>query len=170
MNHSEKLDEENKKHIQKTYTDKAMKLLKICIGLSIFSILTYFIAIFFYQLFDFGLIFETISFVFMVMAWYKITNHNLQAGKRNVIIAMLPIGWLMIYDLINLLANIQEVMYEVIGYYTSLDQYFYYLEPYLYDVVLVALIVLLYAVYHALTKADGSKKADDYVESFYDKL
>lgn len=164
------MEEDEKKHIEKIYKEKALKLLKFYMIIAIFSGLSYLIAIFLYKSFDFGLIFEIIAFVFIIIAYNKIEQSDFRLGKRNVIIAMFPIGWLIIYDLINLIANISEVLTEVIIYYTSIDQFFYFIEPYLYDVTLVASIILLYFTYSSLCKADGSKKADDYVESFYDKL
>lgn len=170
MESNKNIDIENKKHIEKIYADKATNLLKICIGIFIFSGLTYLIGIFLYNSFDFGLIFEIISFIFIVIAYNKIKQNDLQSAKRNTIIAMIPIGWIIIYDFINLLANISEVLIEVIRYYTSFDQYFYYLEPYLFDVTLVVSIVLLYKTYSSLSMADGSQKNDDYIDTFYDKL
>lgn len=83
---------------------------------------------------------------------------------------MIPIGWLIIYDFINLLANSGEVTIEVIHYYTSLDQYFYYLAPYLVDVTLIALIVLLYKSYSSVNRADGTTVSNNYTDTFYDKL
>lgn len=154
------------KHIEKVYTDKAINLLKICIALSIFSLLTYLVGIFLYKAFDFGFIFEIISFAFIILAYLGISKANFQSSKRYIIIAMIPIGWLLIYDFINLLVNLKEVLIEVFGYYTSLDQYFYYLEPYLFDITLVGLIILLYKCYSSLSIADGSQKTND----FYDKL
>lgn len=170
MKTNETNDTENKNHIKKIYTDKATNLLKICVGISIFSGISYLIGILSYNSFDFGLIFEIISFIFIVTAFNKVNQNDLQSSKKNTIIAMIPIGWLIIYDLINLLVNITEVTSEVINYYTSFDQYFYYLEPYLFDVTLVISIILLYKTYSSLCIADGSKESDNYVDTFYDKL
>lgn len=170
IEYNKNIDIENKKHIEKIYTDKVTNLLKICIGIFIFNVLTYLIGIFLYDSFDFGLIFEIISFIFVVIALNKIKQKNLQFGKRIIIIAMVPIGLLIIYDFINLLVNIDQVLIEVAGYYMSYAQYFYYLEPYLFDVTLVALIVLLYRTYSSLCKIDGTKESDNYIDTFYDKL
>ena len=82
-------DLKNKKHIENVYKNKTINLLKICIGLSIFSFATYLSGIFFYNAFDFGLIFEIISFIF---ALNQILKNDFQSGKRNTIIAMIPIG------------------------------------------------------------------------------
>ena len=83
---------------------------------------------------------------------------------------MIPIGWLIIYDLIDLIVNIGDVIPVVIDYYLSIDQFFYYIEPYLFDVILVATIILLYKAFSSLSRADNSKPAENYVDSFYDKL
>ena len=161
---------ENKKHIEEVYLDKALNSLKICIGILIFSSITYLIGFFVFHSFDFGLIFEIISFIFIIFSYNKIEKKDFNAGKRNCIIAMIPIGWLIIYDFINLVANIGEVLGEIINYFTSFDQYFYYLTPYLLDVTLVVNIVLLYRTYASLNRADGTTKSENYVDTFYDNL
>ena len=160
----------NKKHIEATYKDKASNLLKICMGVLIFSGISYLIAIFINKSFDFGFIFEIIAFVFTILAINKIGQNDLASAKRDIIIAMIPIGWLIIYDLINLLVNADEVFTEVASYYISGDFLFYSIEPYLCDVTLIASIILLYRAFISLGKADGSKKADNYTDIFYDKL
>lgn len=161
---------ETQKHIRKIYIDKAINLLKFCIGIFIFSGLTYLIGIFAYNSFDFGLILEIISFIFVVLALNNIKQDNLSSGKKNTIIAMIPVGWLVIYDFIILLANSGEVLVEIISYFLSFDQFFYCLEPYLFDITLIISIVLLYKTYSSLCLADGSKKSSNYIDSFYDKL
>ena len=162
-------ENENRKHIRETYSDKALNILKICGGLMIFSLISYFIALL-YNSFDFGLVFELIAFVFIVLAYSQISQDNIKSGKRNIIIAMIPIGWLIIYDLIDLIVNIGDVIPVVIDYYLSIDQFFYYIEPYLFDVILVVTIILLYKAFSSLSRADNSKPAENYVDSFYDKL
>ena len=114
---------ENQKHIQKTYSEKAMNLLKICIFIMIFSLITYFIAIL-YDAFDFGLIFELIAFAFIVLAYNQIKGNKIKSCKKSTIIAMIPIGWLIIYDLIDLIVNIKDVASVVAQYYLSIDQFF----------------------------------------------
>lgn len=170
MNSDENMDIKNKKHIHKIYTDKATNLLKICLGLLLFDGVTYLIAIFRYNAFDFGFIFEIISFVFILIGLNRLEQDNLELTKKNIIISMVPIGGLIIYDFINLLANFQEVFVEILAYYISFDQYFYYLLPYLVDPILIALIVLLYKSYSSINKADGSEVSDNYTDVFYDNL
>lgn len=150
-------DLKNKKHIEKINSEKAVNILKICVVIFIISFITYAIALFFGN-FDFGLIFEIISFIFTILAMNKIKVQDYSKAKTYTIVAMAPVGWLIIYDLINLLVNIEEVIVELIHYYTSFDQFFYYIEPYLYDVTLVAIIVLLFVAYKSIRRADGTDK------------
>ena len=83
---------------------------------------------------------------------------------------MIPLGWLIIYDLINLLVNIKEVITEVIFYYASSDQFFYYIEPYLFDVTIVAIIILLFLAYKSIRRADGTDENNNPTDAFYEKL
>lgn len=159
----------NQKHIKETYSDKAQNLLKICIGLMVLSLLSYLIALA-YNTFDFGLIFEIVTFAFIILAYSQINQLKIKSAKKSIVIAMIPIGWLIIYDLIDLIVNIGDVIPVVMRYFLSIDQFFYYLQPYLFDTVLVATIILLYKAFSSLSRADNTKPADDYVDSFYDKL
>ena len=161
---------ENKEHIKKVYTEKAINLLKVSLGLGIFSLCTYIVGIFLYQSFDFGCIFEIISFVFVLLAYLNVQKNNWQSSKRNVIIAMLPLGWLLVYDFIHLLVHLNEVLPEIVGYYMSFDQYFYYLGPYLFDFTLIDSLLLLYKTYSSLCIADGTRKDNSFVDTFYDTL
>ena len=162
---------ENKTHIRKVYKDKAENLLKKCMVIMFLSILTYILPLVLFKAFDFGLVFEVISLVFIEIAYNKMGQNDFRVLKRYTIIAMIPIGWLIIYDFIDLLANIGEVFIEVSMYYLTGDQFFYYLAPYLVDVLLIASIILLYKTYSSLKKAEGSEPVyDSYEDTFYDKL
>lgn len=162
--------QENKEHIQKIYTEKAQKLLKFCIVILIVSGITYLIGFFLYNSFDFGLVFEIITFIFILIANNRIEQKNMKLGKINTIMAIIPISFLIIYDLIHLAINIEEVLEEVLIYYTSSDQFFYNIEPYLFDVTLIAVIKLLYKTYKALNKADNTQQSENYLDTFYDNL
>ena len=169
MNDNQDFDKKNKAHIQEVYVDKSIFFLKLCIGIFLFSVITYLIALE-YNAFDFGFIFEVISLVFVILSIDKLKKQKLQSAKKCIVIAMIPIGWLIIYDFINLLANLNEVMTNVIEYYTTWDRYFYSLRPYLVDVTLIVLIVLLYKSYSSANKADGTTVSDSYADTFYNKL
>ena len=160
----------NKKHIEKINNERALFFLKICIAIFIFSGVTYAIGISLYQSFDFGLIFELVSFVFTVLAFFKIEDKQYKKAKTYIIIAMIPLGWLIIYDLFNLLVNLEEVLVNVFIYYFSIDRFFYYLAPYLYDVTSVAIVFLLFFTYKIINRADGTEKKNNPTDSFYEKL
>ncbi len=162
--------QENKEHIQKIYTEKAQKLLKFCIVILIVNGITYLIGFFLYNSFDFGLVFEIITFIFILIANNRIEQKNMKLGKINTIMAIIPISFLIIYDLIHLAINIEEVLEEVLIYYTSSDQFFYNIEPYLFDITLIAVIKLLYKTYKALNKADNTQQSENYLDTFYDNL
>lgn len=169
MNNNQNMDIKNEEHIQEVYIDQAIFFLKFYIGISLFSIITYLIALE-YNAFDFGFIFEVISFVFVILSMDKLKKHKLQSAKKCIIIAMIPIGWLIIYDFINLLANLDEVITNITKYYTTRDKYYYSLMPYLIDVTLIILIGLLYKSYSSVTQVNKTTKSDNYTDTFYNKL
>ena len=170
MNDNQDSNMKNKAHIQEVYKDKAIRFLKFCIGIFAFDGFTYLMP-FVMNAFDFGLIFEVISFVFVLVSIDRLKQNNLQSSKKSIIIAMIPIGWLIIYDFINLLVNINEVMGEVLSYYIGPDKLFYFLSPYLVDVTLIAIIVFLYKSYLSINKSDGTTPiSDNYTDTFYNKL
>ena len=160
----------NKKHVENVNNEKAVFFLKICIAIFILSGITYVIGISLYNSFDFGLIFELISFIFTILAFLKIKDKQYKRAKTYIIIAMIPLGWLIIYDLFDLLMNLQEVLANVFIYYFSMDRFFYYLAPYLYDVTSVAIVVSLFFAYKAINRADGTNKNNNPIDSFYEKL
>lgn len=169
MKDNQNFDKKNKAHIQEAYIDKSIFFLKVCLGIILFSIIIYLIGLE-HDAFDCGFVFEVISLVFVILSINKLKKHQLPSAKKCIVIAMIPIGWLIIYDFINLLANINEVMENVIEYYTTWDIYFYSLRPYLVDVTLIILIVLLYKSYSSVNKADVSTASDSYTDRFYNKL
>ena len=178
MNDNQDSNMKNKAHIQEVYKDKAIRFLKFCIGIFAFDGFTYLMPFVYNAIglghmnaFDFGLIFEVISFVFVLVSIDRLKQNNLQSSKKSIIIAMIPIGWLIIYDFINLLVNIDEVMGEVLSYYIGPDKLFYFLSPYLVDVTLIAIIVFLYKSYLSINKSDGTTPiSDNYTDTFYNKL
>ena len=178
MNDNQDSDMKNKAHIQEVYRDKAIRFLKFCIGIFAFDGFTYLIPFVYntfdlghINAFDFGLIFEVISFVFVLLSIDRLKQNKLQSSKKSILIAMIPIGWLIIYDFINLLANIEEVLGEVISYYIRPDKFLYFLAPYLVDVTLIAIIIFLYKSYSSINKSDGTTSvSDNYTDTFYNKL
>ena len=158
----------NDEHVKSTYLDSANRLLNYSIAVFIYSFITYFIALL-YSNFDFGLIFEAIAVILVFMAKNRIKNKDIETSKLCIIIAMLPIFFLLAFDLINLLLDLEEVLEGVFRYYTSFDQFFYNIKPYIADVTLIAIILFFFKAYFNLKHAEGSVEKT-YTENFYDSL
>ena len=158
---------EKQKHIQKIYTEKAIAILKICIVILIFGMTTYIIPFLIYEEFDFGIIFEIISFIFVFIAIIRIGKEQIQVGKRNIIIAMISIGWITIYDGVCVIFNIEEVIIDFLMYFFRYSYVLGFIMPFIYE---FALIVLLYKAYCSLGRVDGTRKENNFTESFYDEI
>lgn len=159
----------NDKHIYEVYSDKASRLLTFSIVILAFSLVSYLVALLVWDNFDFGFIFELFSFVCIIIAKNALIDKKILISKRAIIASMCSVGWLLIYDFINFLANINEIMQEVQHYYLSADYEYYYLAPYLVDILLIGLLLLLFNSFSSLSYADGTKKHNDYLDSFYNK-
>ena len=157
-------------HNYEVYTDKASKFLTFSIVLLALSLISYLFALLVLDNFDFGFIFELFACVCVVVAKNALIDKKLSLSKKTIIASMCSLGWLLVYDFIDFFVNINEIMQEVEQYYLSADNQLYYLTPYLVDVALIALIVILYKAFSAISYADGTKKHEDYSDSFYDKL
>lgn len=155
-------------HVKSTYLDCANTLLNYSIFVFIFSFITYVIALL-YNNFDFGLVFEVISIVLVFIAKNRLKSGDISTSKLCIIIATLPIIFLIGFDLINLLLNLSEVLAEVFHYYTSFDQFFYYIEPYIADVTLIVIVLLFFKAFFSLKYAEGSVEKT-YTDNFYDSL
>lgn len=148
MSNNSNENNKQQEHIREIYSTKAANILKTSIPFGIFSLLTYLPALLLGS-FDFGLIFETISFIFVLFSLNCIKKNNLHSCKRNIIISMIAIGWLVIYDFI-----ISLIL----------------LSPWSLDFTLLVSISLLYWAYSDICKADGTQQSKDYLENFYDNL
>lgn len=158
----------NAEHVKETYLDSANNLLNFSMIVFAFSFITYFIALLSNN-FDFGLIFELIAFVLILITKNRIKNGDTSIAKICVIASILPVIFLIGFDLLNLILNLGEVFGEVFHYYTSIDQFFYMIEPYLFDITLVVNIVLLFKAFISLKYAEGSVEKT-YTDKFYDSL
>ena len=158
----------NNEHVKETDLERASNILNYCIFVFIISIISYFIGLL-YNNFDFSLIFEAISFILIFMTKSRIKNGDIQMAKLCIIIAILPIIFLLGFDLINLLLNFGEVSSEVFHYFTSFDQVFYVIEPYIVDTTLIINIVLMFKAFTSLKHAEGSIEKT-YTDNFYDSL
>lgn len=160
----------NEKHNYEVYSDKASNLLTFSMFFLAISLISYIMAFILEYSFDFGFIFELFALICVFIAKDALINKKIPLSKKCIIAAMCSIGWILIYDFIDALANFNEILQEVGQYYATLDYKFYYLSPFLVDIFLIVLIVLLYKSFSSLSYADGTKKQDNYSNSFYDHL
>ena len=151
------MSDEEKNFIIKVNVDKAKNKTIAPIVLIIISILTYIPPLIFGE-FDFGLIFEAISLAFVFVSRSYMTKYDEIRSKRYIICAMIPVGWLLIYDLYNMIYHITNAVDVVfLGY----DYYFSELLSILY-------MVSLFAINRDLAKADNPTKYKESTDWFYE--
>ena len=152
------MNDNEKEFIKNVNIDKAKNKIKACIALTIVSLISYVIPLMFGS-FDFGLVFEIFTLVFIFIASHYMSNYNEDCSKRFIILAMIPIGWLLIYDLITIL------------YYASnlLDFTFLSWEFILQEGFTILDLLVLFAINKDLKKADNPEKYKESTDWFYER-
>ena len=147
--------------IKQVYSDQAYNLLNLLKVFLIIDLLTYVIPIFVFKEFDFGVIFSLISFIFVVLAYDNVT-HDLKSSKIRIMISIIPMAWIIIYDLIDMLLNADSFI---------LVYSFTYAGDYLKLAFLLEILILVLQIrtYIALSKSLGEKQFIDPTEEFYNK-
>lgn len=159
---------EQENFTKKIYADKAIRILKYVLGILIFDFATYIIYGFMgYS--DFGVFFEIITLIFVIKAKNIIKEQSIDKAKTNIIISMLPIGWLLVYDFIDLLSHLGQISEELKRYYSSSDFLFYTYTLDLVDITLLLIMLLLFLSYASLCKATGDNRYNQSTDWFYDK-
>ncbi len=152
------MTDEEKKFAIKVNVDKAKNKTIAPILLMIISILTYVGPLMFGE-FDFGIVFEVISLVFLIIARNYMNKYDEARSKRYIICAMIPIGWILIYDIIVLISSIRDVVdLTFLGY------------DYLFEEIFsVIYMIILFAINKDLAKADNPVKYKESTDWFYEK-
>jgi len=101
------MTDDEKKFIKKVNMDKANNTTKFPIILIIISILTYVMPLIMGQ-FDFGIVFEIVSLIFLLISKSYMGKYDEIRSKRYLICSMVPICWILIYDFIILLSTIED--------------------------------------------------------------
>ena len=149
---------------EKNYLDTAKKFLGAVCILSIISLATYFYALI-YNEFDFGFIFEIIGLLFGYLAYFRTKYKEITKAKRNIIVACISIGWLVIYDIILMIMNIDNLIEFVSGYSTYYGEYLFGITlNYAPDFMLLANLLLYYISYKNLTLYEISEYEKDVKE------
>ena len=127
--------------------------------MTIISLLSYVYPLIFGD-FDFGIFFEILTLVFIFMARSNMEKYDEDRSKRYTIFAMIPIGWLLIYDFITILSYVSN-MIDL----TLLGLDFVFKEE-----CIILILLILFAINKDLRKADNPEKYKESTDWFYERL
>ena len=127
------MTDKEREFIREENIDKAKKKTiapMVFIGI---SLLTYVMPLMWGE-FDFGILFEVASLVFLILARNYMSQYDETRAKRYIICSIVSIGWILIYDIILLCVSIQDAIdVAFLGYDYLLGEFFlilylYYLQ------------------------------------------
>ena len=153
------MTDEEKIFAVKVNVDKAKNKTIIPIILIVISILTYVVPLIFGE-FDFGIVFEVISLIFLLIARNYMDKYNEIRSKKYIICATIPIGWMLIYDIIVLLSSVQNVV----------DKAFFGYDYFFGEILSILYILILFAINKDLAKADNPFKYKESTDWFYENF
>lgn len=153
------MTDNEKEFVKNVNIDKAKNKTIACILLTIISLLSYLVPLMFGD-FDFGMIFEILTLVFIFIARYYMSEYDEERSKRFTIFAMIPIGWLLIYDLITILPYVSNI----------LDFTFLGLSFVLQEIFIILDLIILFLINKDLSKADNPEKYKESTDWFYERL
>lgn len=149
------MTDEEMEFVRKVNIDKANNKTGIAIVLIVLSILTYIVPLVFGE-FDFGIIFEGISLIFLLIAKMYMSKYNEISSKKYIICSLIAIGWILIYDVIRLVSNAVDL--ALFGY-----EYFFG------EIFTILYIIRLFAINKNLSKADNPIKYKESTDWFYER-
>lgn len=153
------MNDNEKNFIKNVNIDKAKNKTIGCITLTIISLLSYVVPLMFGD-FDFGMVFEIFTLVFIFMARNYMTKYDEDRSKRYIILAMIPIGWLLIYDFITIMSYVSDILdFTFLGFDFALQEGFTILD-----------LMILFAINKDLRKADNPEKYKESTDWFYERL
>lgn len=153
------MTDNEKEFVKNVNIDKAKNKTIACILLTIISLLSYIVPLMFGN-FDFGMIFEILTLVFIFIARYYMSEYDEVRSKRFTVFAMIPIGWLLIYDLITILPYVSNI----------LDFTFLGLSFVLQEIFIILDLIILFLINKDLSKADNPEKYKESTDWFYERL
>ena len=152
------MNEKEKEFAKNINVDKANNKTIACITLTTISILSYVLPLLMGD-FDFGIVFESITLIFIFMAKYYMSVYDVNRSKRFTILSMIPIGWLLIYDLIVTFSNVSNIVeLTFLGFDFVFQEGFIILD-----------LVILYLITKDLDKADNPEKYKDSTDWFFER-
>ena len=151
------LDKE-KEFIKKINVDKAMKKTVAALILIILSILTYVLPLL-DGFFDFGLIFEGASLVFLLMARNYMSKYDEFRAKRYILCSIATIGWILIYDTIIFISTIENIVDLVVIVYSYI----------LIEIRTLLYVAVLFAINRDLNKINNFDRYKESTDWFYER-
>ena len=142
------MTDEEMEFVRKVNIDKANNKTGIAIVLIVLSILTYIVPLVFGE-FDFGIIFEGISLIFLLIAKMYMSEYKEVSSKKYIVCSLVAIGWILIYDAVDL---------AFLGY----DYFFG-------EIFTILYIIRLFAINKNLSKADNPIKYKESTDWFYER-
>lgn len=153
------MTDNEKDFVRNINIDKAKNKTRICIFLTIISLLSYLVPLIFGD-FDFGMTFEILTLILIFIARNYMSKHDEDRSKRFIILAMIPIGWLLIYDLITIIYNAYNVFDFTLGFFDIVIQ----------EGITILDLRILFAINKDLRKADNPEKYKESTDWFYERL
>lgn len=151
------MKEKEKKFVKEVNIDKAKKKVIPAIVLIIINLLTYILPLIFGR-FDFGLIFEGASFIFLLISRFYMSLYDEVRAKKYIICSIASIGWILVYDFIKLCSYVSNgIDLAFLGY----DYIFF-------ELFLILYIITLFAINKDLSKADNPIKYRESTDWFYE--
>ena len=152
------MTDKEREFIREENIDKAKKKTiapMVFIGI---SLLTYVMPLMWGE-FDFGILFEVASLVFLILARNYMSQYDETRAKRYIICSIVSIGWILIYDIILLCVSIQDAIdVTFLGYDYLLGEFF-----------LILYLIILFAINKDLSKADNPEKYKESTDWFYER-
>lgn len=152
------MSDEEREFIKKVNIDKAKRKTNIAIGLIVLSLFTYIMPLFWGN-FDFGIVFEIASLVFLLIARSYMSQYDERKSKTYIICSMVSIGWILIYDTIIFISSIRDFSDLIVFTFDFL----------LVEVVSILYLIILFLINKDLSKADNPTKYKESTDWFYEK-
>lgn len=138
--------------------DKAEIKTNSAIGVMVLSLITYIIPIIL-GTFDFGVIFEAISFIFLIISRQYMSSYKVKGAKKFIIFSIASIGWILIYDAIILISRISDIV----------DMAFFGIDYWFADSLSLIYIIILILAYKDLEKAENPTQYKESTDWFYEE-
>lgn len=152
------MTDNEKEFSKKINVDKAKKKTTVSITLIIISLITYIVPLICGE-FDFGIVFEGISLIFLLISRNYMIKYDEIKAKKYIICSIISIILILLYDVIILCLSIKDIAYLfLLGY-----------DYFIFQNVLVTYLIILFAINRDLSKADNPIKYKESTDWFYEK-